>query len=165
MKKVISVIFAFLIIFFAISVTASCVDSKEREDNGDIKSFENAFIPDEIFDENFDDFSASDDLLPSEEKYIEETVKKALNDTGIIIALAVTSVSLVFSVPIFVVLIIFIVLNSKAKKKLAEYNRMQFTYGGYSGNINNGKISGGFNPVNGTNVPKVEFSDGGCKNE
>ncbi len=158
MKKVISVILALLIMCFGIFVTAFCAASEEPELPADIQSSEKTFIPDEIFDE---DFSPSDDLLPSEEKYIEETVKKALNDTGIIIALAVTSVSLVFSVPIFVVLIIFIVLNSKAKKKLAEYNRMQFTYGGYSGNINNG----GFNPVNGTNAPKEEFSNGGCKNE
>lgn len=95
-------------------------------------------------------FSDSDDIYDT------------FDSPTVVVAIAVAAVCMLLFLPLLAVMIVFIVLNSKAKKKIAEYERRinANMYGGFNSAQGNfyGAPGGGFN--NGYNHTQSGFNNG-----
>lgn len=124
MKKAVSIMLSVLLFCFCFSVISFC---------GDINR-----IPDELddavlFDEeaSFPDIDGNEIIGGSDEKsynygdskYLKETAKNLMGNKRFLVVMGIFCMSILLFIPMLIVMIVFIVLNSKAKKKLVEYKK------------------------------------------
>lgn len=153
MKKKITAVILSLLILCMLSVSAYAAD-------GDLEFKDLPMTNEDVYDESFgfgddydlfkddydyDDYDGYYDYYDADEFLSDELIEEMLSDSKFAMMATLLGMFSLMFLPCVVVLVVFIILNSKTKKKIKEYERLIYG-GGINMQMGYNPQQGGFNP-------------------